>query len=86
MAKRDLTSGGARAVLVLSVLVLLSCAVGNVLLAVVESVWWPLVAGAIWWGVAAGVVIRAAATTTSRSRTPRVAPEWVAEEVPARRG
>jgi hypothetical protein len=86
MAVRDLTSGGAQVVLGLSVLVLLSCAVGNVLLAVTESVWWPLFAGVGWWGVAAGVVIWAAGATTCRSRTPRVAPAWVAAEAPVRRG
>ncbi|GAA3673092.1 hypothetical protein GCM10022267_69820 [Lentzea roselyniae] len=86
MTERDLTSGGAQAVLGLSVLVLLSCAVGNVLLAVTESVWWPLFAGVSWWGAAASVVIRATAATTSRAGTPRVTPAWMAAEVPARRG
>lgn len=85
MAERDLTSCGAPAVLGVSVLVLLSCAVGNVLLAVTESVWWPLFAGVGWWGAAAGVVIRAAAATTSRSRTLRVAPARADAVVPVRR-
>lgn len=83
---RDLTSGGAQGVLGVSVLVLLSCAVVNVLLAVTASVWWPLAAGVGWWCVAAGVVIRVEAATTSKSRTPRVAPAWMAAAVPARRG
>lgn len=37
-----------------SVLVLLSCVVSNVLLAVTESVWWPAVAAVACWGAAAG--------------------------------
>lgn len=45
MAERGLTSCGARAVLGLAMLVQLSCAVGTVLLAVTESVWWPVAAG-----------------------------------------
>jgi hypothetical protein len=77
MAERGLTGCGPQAVLGLSVFVLLSCAVGNVLLAVTESAWWPLVAGVIWWGVAAGVVIQAEAVTTPGPGTPRVAPAWV---------
>lgn len=85
MAERGLTSCGARAVLGLAVLVLLSCAVGNVLLAVTESVWWPLVAGVGWWGVAVGVTVQAEAVGASRSRAPRVAPAWLASAVPARR-
>lgn len=76
MAGRDVTSGRARAVLGVSVLVLLSCAVGNVLLAVTESVWWPLVTAVVWWGAAAGVTAWATAAR-SRSRTPRAAPELV---------
>jgi membrane protein YdbS with pleckstrin-like domain len=85
MAERDLTSGGARAVLGVSVLVLLSCAVGNVLLAVTESVWWPLVAAVVWWGAAAGVTAWATAASTSRSRRRRVASERVAAGVSAHR-
>lgn len=85
MADRGLTSSRARAVLGLAVLVLLSCAVGNVLLAVTESVWWPLAAGVGWWGVAVRVTIRAEAVGTSGSRTPRATPAW-ASAVPARRG
>jgi hypothetical protein len=85
MAGRDLTSCGTRAVLNVSVLALLSCAVVDVLLAAVESVWWPLVAAVAWWGAAIGVVIRAAAAATPRSRTPRAAPAWVTEELPVRR-
>lgn len=86
MAERSVTSCGARAVLGLAVLVLLSCAVGNVLLAVTESVWWPLAAGAVWWGVAIGVTVQAEAVCASRSPAPRVAPAWTAAAVPARRG
>ncbi|MCP2248185.1 hypothetical protein [Lentzea aerocolonigenes] len=85
MAERDLTSGGAQAVLGLSVLVLLSCAVGNVLLAVTESVWWPLFVGVGWWGVAAGVTAWATVAATSRSRTPHAAPERVGAGVSAHR-
>jgi hypothetical protein len=85
MAECGLTSSGARAVLGLAVLVLLSCAVGNVLLAITESVWWPLAAGVGWWGVAVGVAIQAEAATTSESRALRVAPARVASAVPTRR-
>jgi len=81
-----MTNRGARAVLGTSVLVLLSCAVINVLLAVTESVWWPLPAGALWWGVAVGVVIRAAAAAPARSRTPDTTSARVFGGVPARRG
>ncbi|NGY62305.1 hypothetical protein G7043_25610 [Lentzea sp. NEAU-D13] len=85
MAERGLTSCGARAVLGLAMLVQLSCAVGTVLLAVTESVWWPLAAGVGWWGVAVGVAIQAEAATTSGSRAPRVVPTPMASAVPARR-
>ena len=86
MAERGLTSRGARAVLVGAVLVLLSCAVGNVLLAVAESVWWPLAVGVGWWGVAVGVTVQAGAGAPVGSRTHRVAPARAASAVPARRG
>lgn len=85
MVERGLASCGARAVLCSVMLVQLSCAVGNVLLAVVESVWWPLAAGVLWWGVAVGVAIRAEAATTPGSSAPRVAAARVASAVPARR-
>ncbi|PWK78655.1 hypothetical protein C8D88_12647 [Lentzea atacamensis] len=68
-----------------AVLVLLSCALSNVLLAVTESVWWPLAAGVGWRGIAVGVAIQAEAATTSESRAPRVAPAQVASAVPASR-
>jgi membrane protein YdbS with pleckstrin-like domain len=86
MAERDLTSCGAQAVLGLSVCVLLSCTVGNVLLAVTESVWWPVVAAVVMWGAAAGVAVWATAASTSRWRTRRAVPASVAEVVPTRRG
>ncbi|MFC3894039.1 hypothetical protein ACFOWZ_21395 [Lentzea rhizosphaerae] len=85
MAERGLTSCGTRAVLGSAMLVQLSCAVGNVLLAVTESVWWPLAAGVGWWGVAVAVAIQAEAATTPGSRAPRVAPTPMAPAVPARR-
>lgn len=46
MAERDLTSAWARTVLVASVAVLLSAAVVNALIAVTESVLWPVFVGA----------------------------------------
>ncbi|GGU15687.1 hypothetical protein [Lentzea flava] len=85
MAERGLTGCGARAVLGSAVLVLLSCAVGNVLLAVTESVWWPLAVGVGWWGVAVGVAVQAEAATASGSAAPRAARPTVAPAVPARR-
>jgi hypothetical protein len=66
---RDLTSTRAQLVLGLSVSVLLSCGVGNVLLAVTESVLWPLIAGVVWVVCAFLVVIEAEAATRSRWRT-----------------
>lgn len=84
MAGQDATSAGARTVLCVSVLVLLSCAVGNVLLAVTESVWWPIVAAVAMWGAAAGVTAWATVAATSRSRTPRAARARADAGVPAR--
>ncbi|WP_189160589.1 hypothetical protein [Lentzea pudingi] len=72
----------ARAVLCGAVLVLLSCAVVNMLLAVTESLWWPLAAAVVMWGAAAGVTAWASAAT-SRSRMPRVARARADAGVPA---
>jgi hypothetical protein len=74
MAERDLTSVRAQTVLVVAVGALLSAGVVNVLLAVTESVFWPVFAGVGWVVVAAGVTVEAEAAATSRSRTLRVAP------------
>ncbi|NGY63257.1 hypothetical protein G7043_30485 [Lentzea sp. NEAU-D13] len=60
-AERDLTGHRAQAVLVIAVAALLSSGVVNVLIAVVESVVWPVVVGVGWVVVAAGVVIEAEA-------------------------
>ncbi|ANZ35951.1 hypothetical protein BBK82_07515 [Lentzea guizhouensis] len=75
----------ARTALVLAVGVLLSAGVVNVLIAVTESVLWPVVVGVGWVGVAAGVTIWADAAVTSRLRTRRAVPASVAAEVSARR-
>lgn len=85
MAQRNLTRAWAQAVLVLSVGALLSAGVVNVLLAVVESVAWPVFVGVGWVVVAVGVVIEAEAATPSRWRTPYDERAWVAVAVPARR-
>jgi hypothetical protein len=69
MAERDLTSTGAHVVLALSVCALLSAGVGNVLLAVTESVVWPLILGVVWVLFAVVVVVEAEAAAPSRSRT-----------------
>lgn len=69
-AERDLTGHRAQAVLVIAVAALLSSGVVNVLIAVVESVVWPVVVGVGWVVVAAGVVIEAdaAGVTPSAAR------------------
>jgi hypothetical protein len=67
MAERDLTSG--TALLCASVFVLLSCGVGDVLLAVTESVLWPLVLGVTWVVIAAVVTGLAQAAMPSGPRT-----------------
>lgn len=69
MAERDLTGNRAQAVLVVAVGVLLSAGVVNVLLAVVESVVWPVVVGVGWVAVAAGVVVEAEAAAAAGSTT-----------------
>lgn len=69
MAERDLAGNRAQAVLVAAVGVLLSAGVVNVLIAVVESVVWPVVLGVGWVVVAAGVVIEADAAAASGSIT-----------------
>lgn len=71
MAERDLTSAGAQVLLCASVSVLLSCGVGNVLLAVTESVLWPLLLGVGWTVIAAVVTGLAQAATPAGSRTRR---------------
>ena len=69
MAERDLTGNRAQAVLVVAVGVLLSAGVVNVLLAVVESVVWPVVVGVGWVAAAAGVVVEAEAAAAAGSTT-----------------
>lgn len=86
MTERDLTSAWARTVLVVSVAALLSAEGVNVLIAVTESVVWPVAVGVGWVVVAAGLVIEAEAARPSGSRTPRAARAQVVTEVPARRG
>ncbi|MDX3663739.1 hypothetical protein PV646_41200 [Streptomyces sp. ID05-26A] len=85
MGEGDVSGAGARTVLVLAVGVLLAVGVVNVLIAVTESVLWPVFVGVGWVGVAAGVTIWADAAATSRSRRPRAVPVSVAAEVPAHR-
>jgi hypothetical protein len=70
MAERDLTSGLARTVLVAAVAVLLSAALVNVLIAVTESVLWPVFVSAGYVAIAAGLVIGAEHATRSESNGP----------------
>lgn len=86
MVERDLTSAWAQMALVVVVGALLSAGVVNVLLAVTESVLWPVFVGVGWVVVAAGVTFEAAVTMPSRPRTLRVAPARAGGVVPARRG
>jgi membrane protein YdbS with pleckstrin-like domain len=67
MAPRNLPSNREQLLLGASVSVLLSCGVGNVLLAVTESVVWPLIIGVVWTVVAAVVTGLGSATTPPRS-------------------
>ena len=64
MEPRDLTSNREQLLLGASVTVLLSCGVGNVLLAVTGSVVWPLILGLMWTVVTAVVTGLASATTS----------------------
>ena len=86
MSERDLACAQAQTVLAVAVGALLSAGVANVLIAVTESVLWPVFVGVGWVTVAAGVTIKAEAATPSRSRTPRAAPSQVAADVSIRRG
>lgn len=83
MAERDLTSTWAQTALVVAVGALLSAGVVNVLLAVTESVLWPVFVGVGWLVVAVGVTIEAEAAMPSRSRMLRVASAGVEGAVPA---
>lgn len=85
MTERDLTSAWARTVLVVAVGALLSAGVVNVLIAVTESVLWPVFVGVGWVVVAAGVVVEAEAAAPSRSRTHPASPVPLAVTGPARR-
>ncbi|GLY54484.1 hypothetical protein [Lentzea sp. NBRC 102530] len=78
MREGGASSAWARTVLVLAVAALLAAGVVNVLIAATEAVLWPVGVGVGWVVVAAGVSIWADAAATSRSRTPRSAPERVA--------
>lgn len=73
MAEPGLTSIRAQLLLCASVCVLLSCGVGNVLLAVTESVLWPLILGVGWTVTAAVVTGLAQAATPPPPRQPHVA-------------
>ncbi|MEU0886193.1 hypothetical protein ABZ345_47125 [Lentzea sp. NPDC005914] len=86
MGERGVSGAWARTVLVLAVGVLLAAGVVSVLIAVTESVWWPVVVGVGWVVVAAGVTIWADAAGTSGSRMPRAVPASVAATASARRG
>jgi len=69
-------------VLVVSVFALLAAGIANVLLAVTESVLWPLVVGVGWVVAAAVVAVVASGPARSRSRTLPV--EWVSPVAAAR--
>lgn len=86
MAERDLARVRAHTVLVVAVGVLLSAGVVNVLIAVVESVLWPVIVGVGWVVVAIGVAIEADGATASSSSTARVMPVQMPERVAAHRG
>ena len=68
MAERDLASAWVRTVLVVAVGALLSAGVVNVLIAVTESVLWPVFVGVGWMLVAGGVVVEAEAAALSSSK------------------
>lgn len=67
MADRDMMSTGAQVVLTLALLALLSSGVVNLLLAVTESILWPLLPGVGWPLVAVVVTSMASTATPSRS-------------------
>lgn len=75
MTDEDLGRTWRLAVLMASVFALLAAGVGNVLLAVTESVLWPLILGVVWVVAAAAVTAVADVPRPSGSRTPPV--EWV---------
>jgi hypothetical protein len=85
MEPRGLTNSREELLLCASVSVLLSCGVGNVLLAVTESVVWPLILGVMWLVVAAIVTGLASATTPPRSRTSYLIQAPVRRVIEARR-
>jgi len=85
MTEPDLASAWARTVLVVAVGALLSAGVVNVLIAVTESVLWPMFVGVGWMVVAASVVVGAEAATPSRSRTRPARPVPLAATGSARR-
>jgi hypothetical protein len=74
----------ARTMLVLAVGVLMAAGVVNVLIAVTESVLWPVFVGVGWVVVAAGVSVWADAAATSKSRTLRAVPKSAVAAVSAR--
>lgn len=86
MSERDLACAWTQAVLVVAVGALLSAGVANVLIAVTESVLWPVFVGVGWVAVAAGVTVKAETATSSRSRTPRAVPLQVSADASTRRG
>jgi hypothetical protein len=85
MAARD-SAKGAQVVLALSVLGLLSSGVVSVLLAVTDSVLWPLMPGVGWPVVAAVVTAMASTTEPSRPGARLTQPALAGEAAPVRRG
>lgn len=86
MSERDLACAWTQVVLVVAVGALLSVGVANVLIAVTESVLWPVFVGVGWVVVAGGVTVKAEAATPSRSRTLRTVPAQLSADVSSRRG
>ena len=85
MLERDLRCAWAQAVLVVAIGALLSAGVANLLIAVTESVLWPVFVGVGWVAVAAGVTVKAEAATPFESRTLRAAPPQLPANVSTRR-